>query len=76
MSQKLTANAPSIRRVVVVAVLMSLVTACGRPNMQRDLRKTTQEYEQDSYECQRTITFWIFDRDIYKSCMKGRGHTD
>ena len=61
---------------LVGALFMSLLTACGRPAMQPGPQKTTRQYEQDSYECQRKVIFWIFDRDMYKSCMKGRGHTD
>ena len=37
---------------------------------------TTQQFEQDSYECQRKVIFWIFDRSLYKSCMRGRGQVD
>jgi hypothetical protein len=44
--------------------------------MQPGAGKTMQQYEQDSYECQRKVVFWIFDRDLYRSCMKGRGNVD
>lgn len=41
--------------------------------------KTTQQFEKDSYDCQRNSRFStlpIVDRDLYRSCMKGQGQVD
>lgn len=63
-----------------VAIVAAALIGCGPPKMQPRPESTTEkgatsaEFERDSFQCQRAVTYWLFDRSLYLSCMRAHGH--